>query len=345
MAGRRKRWLGFLLLFAAIGGVGAFFFWRQLLGPGAPFKEESRLLYIPTGADLETVVDSVMQVTAVTDEQAFRFVCERKNYSEHVKPGRYRIKRGMSMNALVNMLRAGDQEPVRLTFANIEHLPELAGRLGRALEPDSIAFLKALSDPVVAEQEGLSAEEFISLFIPDTYELWWTTTPEGFIARMRTEHERFWNSARSSKAKQKGLSKSEVSTLASIVQAETVKAVDAPVIAGVYLNRLRIGMPLQADPTVRFALGLDSINRVLHRDLEVVSPYNTYKHRGLPPGPINMPEPRFIDAVLDAPRHDYLYFCARADLSGFSDFARTYEQHLVNARRYRRALDQRKIRR
>lgn len=343
MVKRRKRWVGFLLVLAIVGGVVAFLAWRQLHGPGAAFKEESRLLYVPTGADLQTVVDSVMKLEAVTDEQAFLFVCERKHYGDRIKPGRYRVKRGMSMNALVNMLRAGDQEPVRLTFANIDHLAELAGRLDRALEPDSVAFLKALLDPAVAEEAGLSEETLISLFIPDTYELWWTTTPQQFIARMRTEHDRFWNSARTAKARGKGMTKAEVSTLASIVQAETVKAADAPVIAGVYLNRLRIGMPLQADPTVRFALGADSVNRVLHRDLDVASPYNTYRNRGLPPGPINMPEPRFIDAVLDAPRHDYLYFCARADLSGYSDFARTYEQHLVNARRYQKALNKRKI--
>lgn len=345
MAKRRKRWLGYLLLLAVTCGVVAWFAWRQLHGPGAAFKEESKLLFVPTGADLQTVVDSVMKLEAAADEQAFRFVCERKNYGERIKPGRYRVKRGMSMNALVNMLRAGDQEAVRVTFANIDHLPELAGRLGRALEPDSLAFLKVLLDPAVAEEAGLSEETLISLFIPDTYELWWTTAPEEFIKRMRTEHERFWNSARTAKAKEKGMTKAEVATLASIVQAETVKAADAPVIAGVYLNRLRIGMPLQADPTILFALRLDSVKRVLHQDLNVVSPYNTYKNRGLPPGPINMPEPRFIDAVLDAHRHEYLYFCARADLSGFSDFARTYEQHLVNARRYQRALNQRKIHR
>jgi UPF0755 protein len=183
----------------------------------------------------------------------------------------------------------------------------------------------------------------ISLFLPNTYEVWWTEKPSAFIARMEREHTRFWNADRSAKAAKLGLTPVEVSTLASIVQAETAKRSEAPTIAGVYLNRLRIGMALQADPTLKFALGLDSLNRVLDADKRVASPYNTYTHTGLPPGPINMPEPGFIDAVLSAQKHDYLYFCARETLDGYSNFAKTYEQHQVNARRYQRALNQRGI--
>lgn len=343
MARRRKKWgmavFGLLLVATAAAVV----VWRHVTGPGTGFQEESRVLYIPTGAGFRTVLDSLKRLEAITDEPGFRFLCERKKYTERVRPGRYRVRRGMSMNALVNMLRAGEQEPVRVTFSNIDHLPELAGRLGRVLEPDSIAFLQAFLDPALQREEGVTSETIISLFIPDTYEFWWTTTPQRFIERMRREHDGFWNEERRQRARAKGLSPVEVSTLASIVQAETRKAPDAPRIAGVYLNRLRIGMPLQADPTLKFALGLDSVNRILDRDKLVASPYNTYRNTGLPPGPINMPEPRFIDAVLQAPEHDYLYFCARADLSGHTDFARTYEQHLVNARRYQRALNERKI--
>lgn len=343
MARRRKKWgIIVLCLLLGAGGLG-YWAWYRITGPAANFKEANRVLYIPTGADFQLVVDSLKKMEAITDEKSFRFLCERKKYMERIRPGRYRIVRGMSMNELVNMLRAGEQEPVRVTFSNIDHLPELAGRLGRSLEPDSAAFLQAFRDPSLQQEAGLTSETLISLFIPNTYEFWWTTTPEAFIKRMRLEHDDFWNEKRRQQAKAHQLSPAEVATLASIVQAETMKAVDAPQIAGVYLNRLRIGMPLQADPTLKFALGLDSLNRILNRDKDVVSPYNTYKNRGLPPGPINMPEPRFIDAVLEAPESDYLYFCARADLSGYTDFARTYEQHLVNARRYQRALNERKI--
>ncbi len=343
MAKRRMKWGALALGLLVAAGAGGYWAWRHINGPAAQFEEEDRILYVPTGADLQTVLDSLVQLEAITDVPGFKFLSDRKKYTQRIRPGRYRVVRGMSMNELVNMLRAGEQEPVRVTFSNVDHLPELAGRLGRALEPDSVAFLQAFMDPDLQQRTGLGAETMISLFIPNTYEFWWTTSPERFVERMQVEHDSFWNKDRRQRAGERGLSPVEVATLASIVQAETMKAVDAPQIASVYLNRLGIGMPLQADPTLKFALGLDSVNRVLNRDKEVLSPYNTYKNRGLPPGPINMPEPRFIDAVLEAPETDYLYFCARADLSGFTDFTRTYEQHLVNARRYQRALNERKI--
>ncbi|MBK9175664.1 MAG: endolytic transglycosylase MltG [Flavobacteriales bacterium] len=331
------------LVLLIAGLLAAGYAYNRLFKQSPRFSDESRVLLIPTGASFAMVLDSLVAMDAVSDPRAFRLLCERKKYVDRIKPGRYRVKRGLSLNALVNMLRAGEQEPVRVTFANVEHLQELAGRLGRVLEPDSVAFLKAFFDPEQQAECELDDATMISLFLPNTYELWWTTTPGQFIARMRREHDVFWSEERRHAASGKGLSPAEAATLASIVQAETVRMDDAPVIAGVYLNRLRIGMPLQADPTLTFALGLDSVRRVLDRDKLVDSPYNTYRNAGLPPGPINMPEPRFIDAVLSAHKHEYLYFCARADLSGYSDFARTYEQHLVNARRYQRALNQRKI--
>ena len=333
---------GALSVFVA-AAIAGFLLWRHIAGPSTRFDDESRILYIPTGADLSAVIDSLERIEAITDERSFRFLCERKKYGHNIKPGRYRVQRGTSLNDLVNMLRAGEQEPVRVTISNVNTLHALAGKLGRALEPDSLAFLRAFLDPDAQRAQGLDDATMITLFLPNTYEFWWTTSPERFVDRMKDEHALFWTTERKATAKKLRLSPAEVVTLASIVQAETGKFADAGNIAGVYLNRLRIDMPLQADPTLKFALGIDSVNRVLDRDKDVVSPYNTYKNKGLPPGPINMPEARFIDAVLDAPEHQYLYFCARADLSGYTDFARTYEQHLVNARRYQRALNERKI--
>lgn len=343
MARRGRIAGGVSLIVLLLVGAGAYWAWSKLTGPTAHFASDSEVLLIPRGADLEQVMDSLKSIGAIQDEAAFRWLCERKKYTTKVKPGRYRIPNGMSMNALVNMLRSGEQEPVRVTFNGIRRLPELAGKLGRVLEPDSAAFLQALTDGATQHEAGHSPETFIAAFVPNTYELWWTTTPEQFIGRMGKEHDAFWTAERKAKAEAIKLSPVEVATLASIVQAETVKRSDAPRIAGVYLNRLRIGMPLQADPTLKFALGLDSISRVLNADKEVASPYNTYLNNGLPPGPINMPETSMIDAVLDAEKHDFLYFCARADLSGYSDFSRTYEQHLVNARKYQRALNARGI--
>jgi UPF0755 protein len=331
-----------LLVLLTCAGVWGWRMWLRVFAP-VTAVEETRYLLIPTGADLEQVMDSITTNGLVRDVEAFRWTAERKNYPAKVRPGRYRIEPGESANALVDRLRSGEQDPVRLTFNSIKRTGELATKVSEKLECDREELLRMLEDDALAKRYGFTRETFIAMFIPDTYEFWWNTDADAFLDRMAKEYKRFWTPQRQAKARALDLSQSEVSTLASIVQAETGAMADAPVIAGVYLNRLRIGMPLQADPTLKFALGADSLNRVLDRDKAVDSPYNTYRHTGLPPGPINLPETRFLDAVLDPVKHDFLYFCARADLSGRSDFARTYEQHLVNARKYQRALNERGI--
>ena len=332
--------VGILLITAAVVGWS---FWRKTFGPGPVFAQPQRVLLVPTGADLGIVVDSLMKGGMISDERAFRLLANRKKYTHRVRPGRYVVPSGMSLNDLINKLRSGEQDPVRVTFTNIRTLPQLAGRLGNYLEADSASLLQVMRDAETMEKLGYTEATMISMFIPNTYEVWWNERPGDILRRMAREHKRFWSEQRRGRANDLGLSITEVSTLASIVQAETAKRDEAPKIAGVYLNRLRIGMPLQADPTLKFALGLDSVNRVLDADKRVDSPYNTYTHSGLPPGPINMPEPAFLDAVLYAAEHDYLYFCARESLDGYSNFARTYDQHLVNARRYQKALNARGI--
>ena len=337
------RWFLFILvLLIGAAGVWGWRMWVRVFAP-VTAVEEARYLLIPTGSDFAQVMDSITVNGLLRDVDAFRWTAERKNYPAKVRPGRYHIEPGISANALVDRLRSGEQEPVRLTLNSIRWKHELAGKVSEKLECDGAELLALLEDDAVAKRYGFTRETFIAMFIPDTYELWWNTGPEAFLDRMAVEYKHYWTLERQAKARALGLSQSEVSTLASIVQAETGKAADAPLIAGVYLNRLRIGMPLQADPTLKFALGADSITRVLNKDKLVDSPYNTYTNKGLPPGPINLPEARFLNAVLSPARHDFLYFCARADLSGHSDFARTYEQHLVNARRYQRALNERGI--
>lgn len=338
---RRSRIL--LLIFLMALCAGAFYgwrIWREVYGPGPAFGTSDRIVLIPTGADFDQVVDSLKAAGAIADQKIFRLLAERKKYVGRVRPGRYRIPSGMSSNDLVNKLRSGEQDPVRITFTNIKTLPQLAGQVARYIETDSLALLDAMRDPATVQRLGFQPQTMISMFVPNTYELWWTAGPQDLLDRMAREYKRFWTDARRARAAALGLSQTEVSTLASIVQAETAKPDEAPMVASVYLNRLRIGMPLQADPTLKFALGLDSLSRILTADLSIDSPYNTYTHKGLPPGPINMPEPRYLDAVLNAPRSEYLYFCAREDLSGYSNFAKTYEQHLVNARRYQRALNE-----
>lgn len=334
-------WAMLMLLFATAGV--AFVVWNRLQKPVADFSEESRLLYVPTGSDINGVKDSLRAMGAMGDERIFDWVVERKGYARKVKPGRYRVRRDMAVIPLVDLLRSGEQEPVNVTFNNIRRMSDLAGRLARQLEPDSLRFLQVLTDPVVQQAFGHTPETFPAMFLPDTYSLPWNTSPEDLVKRMAREYTQYWNESRRAKAEARRLDPVQVATLASIVQEETARADEAPRIAGVYLNRLRIGMPLQADPTLKFALGLDSVRRVLDRDKLVDSPYNTYRNPGLPPGPIVMPEKRYLNAVLDAEEHAYLYFCARADLSGYSEFARSYDQHLANARRYQKALDARRI--
>ena len=341
-----KRWkvivLVLLLVGLAVAGLG-YRTWRTVFGKGPELPDHERVLLIPSRATFDQVLDSLEVAGMVKDEATFRWLAKRKNYVSKVKPGRYRIAEGTSLNALLNRLRSGEQDPVRVTFTNIRTLPQLAGQVAKYLEVDSATMLNAMRDPSTVERLGFKPETMISLFIPNTYDVWWTESPSAFLERMAREYRRFWSEERKSLAAAMHMSQSEVNTLASIVQAETAKRDEAPTIAGVYLNRLRIGMPLQADPTLKFALGLDSLSRILTTDMRVDSPYNTYTHAGLPPGPINMPEPGFIDAVLKAQKHDYIYFCARETLDGYSNFAKSYEQHLVNARRYQKALNDRGI--
>lgn len=339
----KKILLFLVLIVLVIGGLFAWRMWREVFGPGTTFAAEEKVLLIPSGADLDQVVDSLKATGIVEDMKTFHWVAERKKYAGKVRPGRYVVPSGMSMNDLVNKLRNGEQDPVRITFTNIKNIPQLAGQVAKYLEADSLSMIEAIMSRATAERLGFTRETIISLFLPNTYEVWWTVTPDQLINRFAKEYKRFWTPERLAAAKAMGLSQSEVSTLASIVQAETGKATDAPMIAGVYLNRLRIGMPLQADPTLKFALGMDTLNRLLTADMRIDSPYNTYTHVGLPPGPINLPEPRYIDAVLHPSKSSYLYFCAREDLSGYSNFSATYQQHQVNARRYQQALNKRGI--
>jgi UPF0755 protein len=308
-----------------------------------PNLHEELLLYIPTGADFEQVVDSIQKNAEIDNIDGLRWVADRKRYVDRVKPGRYRLEAGWSSEQIINKLRSGEQEAVQVTFNNIKRLQELAEQLAKWTEPTAKEVLGVLMDDSVQRAHGYIPETFPAAFIPDTYEVWWNTTAGDLVTKMISEGNAYWNRSRAEKAANWGLGREEVATIASIVQEETVLMSDAPKIAGVYLNRVRIGMPLQADPTIKFALKNDSIKRILDRDKEVDSPYNTYRYSGLPPGPINIPDPQYIDAVLDAEKHKYLYFCASDDMSGRSVFARSYGEHLRNARKYQAALNRMKI--
>jgi UPF0755 protein len=275
--------------------------------------------------------------------EEFRQVARQKHYDTNIKAGAYRIDSGWDNNKLVNLLRSGTQTPVMVTFNNVRTREELAGKLAKQLQSDSLSFLTAFKNDSNAIRNGFKPETLPALFIPNTYSFYWTTTPAVFLTRMKREYDAFWNEARKLKAKALGLTTDQVATLASIVQEESNKNDEKPVIAGVYLNRLHKNWPLQADPTVRFALGDFTIRRILTAQLAVDSPYNTYKNAGLPPGPINFPEISSIEAVLNARIHDFFYFCAKEDFSGYHNFAKTLSEHNQNARKYQEALNKMKI--
>jgi UPF0755 protein len=287
----------------------------------------------------KNVVDQLYEERVINDAVSFGFVAKILGYQEAVKPGLYQIDPKMSNLQLVRMLRSGQQTPVRVTFNTIRTKEDLAEKISANLEVSKEQFLELLQDSVYIRKFGVEEETVMSLFIPNTYEFWWDTSAEELFERMHKEYQIFWTDARKQKAQDLGLSQQEVSTLASIVQAESQKSDERPKIAGVYLNRLRIGMPLQADPTLVFAAGDFSIKRLTAKQMAIDSPYNTYKYAGLPPGPINLPDINSLDAVLNFQKHSYLYFCAKEDFSGYHSFAVGYDEHLNNARRYQRALN------
>lgn len=291
-------------------------------------------LYIPTGSDYQYVKNEINSLGVLKNKRAFNWLAQRTGYPEDVHPGRYVLSDGMNNQELNTMLRYGHQTPVKVVFNNLRSVAHLAGRVSKQIEADSTSIIEAINacDTIDA-----------ATFIPNTYQLYWNTDAEGFLTRMAAEYRTFWNESRKQKAKEKKLTPREVSILASIVDRETAKTSEMPTIAGVYLNRLRLRWPLQADPTLIYATGDYRIRRVLNSHKKIDSPYNTYKYAGLPPGPICIPSIAAIDAVLNAEKHQYFYFCAKDDLSGYHVFARNIEEHNRNAAKYRKALNNNKI--
>ncbi len=334
----------FIIIFFSIAllvvGIRAYQLYRYVFE--ANVKTE-QVIIIPEEATHDQVIDTLQATDALLNYKAFRWVSKKKNYPNAIKPGRYLLKEGMNTNQIVNMLRSGRQAPLDVTFNNVRFKEELAGKVSKYIEADSLALLHLFYDEKLIEELGFTSETFKAMFIPNTYEFYWTTTAQEFAERMKMEFDRFWNESRRSKAEKIGLTPVEVTILASIVQEETIKSDELHRVAGLYINRLKRGIPLQADPTVRFAVGDFSLNRILNRHLEIESPYNTYKNPGLPPGPINFPERASLEAVLSYEDHNYIFMCAREDFSGYHNFAVTLREHNRNAARYRAALNERKI--
>ncbi len=321
----------------------SFYCWQIVYTPNILVDKEEIIFNIPTGADFKYVQNSFHDLGIVNDVVSFSFLSKLKRYDESVKSGSYLIKADMSNNDVINMLRSGDQIPIKLTYSHARSLQDLAGKIASYFEFDSVSMISNLSNSNVASSFGFTKETFMCMFLPNTYEVYITDQPEAVLNRIYSAYKTFWNSERTAMAEALNLSPVQVIILASIVDAETNHMDEAPSIAGVYINRLNKNIRLQADPTLVFAMGDFNIKRVLKKHMQINSPYNTYKYRGLPPGPINIPSIAAIEAVLNYEKNDYLYFCAKPDFSGKHVFAKTLSQHNKNARLLHLALNNKKI--
>ena len=334
-----------VLLGLIIGGVLGYRYYNMIFSQNVPSELKTDLVQIPTGSDFDEIVEALKRQGVIEDEASFRWAANQleKRFDRTIRPGQYKIEAGISNKQLISIL-SRNQTPVQFVIHNKRTLPQIAGHCGRFLEADSLAFLAAIMDEAFWEENGYNLETAMSAFIPNTYQIYWTTTPEDFLKKMIAEHDAFWDKEnRRAKAKAMNYSEAQVYTLASIVETESQYKPERPRIAGVYINRLRIGIPLQADPTLVFAIGDFSMRRIYKVHTQIESPYNTYKYAGLPPGPIYMSSISSIDAVLNAEKHDYLYFCAKPDLSRTHNYAKTLSAHNVNAANYQRWLNQQGI--
>jgi len=306
-------------------------------------SKTNNFVYIPTGSTFDDVVEVLKKDDLLKDLDSFIWLAKKKNYQNHVHAGRYMIDSSMNNNDLINKLRSGHQDPVKVIFNSVRTREDLAGKISHQIEADSVELIEVFYNDSLIKSYGLKQETVTCIFLPNTYEFWWNSSAKTFMNKMHKEYKRFWNDKRLRKAEKLNLTKEDVITLASIVDEETLYNDEMPKVAGVYINRLRMRMHLQADPTLKFAIGDFTIKRVLNVHKQIDSPYNTYKRYGLPPGPISIPSISAIDAVLNYESHKYLYFCAKPDFSGYHNFAKTLSQHNVNARNYQRALNKERI--
>lgn len=300
-------------------------------------------IYIATGTDFDQRAAILIDSGFIQDSSMFKRFARNLGFRK-VYPGKYELKKDMTYKELLSVIGRGLQSPINVTFNNIRDFEKLSSVVSRYIEADSLSLYAALSSDTMATHYGLTKATFLGMFIPNTYQMYWNSSAEDFIARMNKEYKRFWSNEKRQEALEKlGYTPEQVTALASIVYEETKRTDEMPIVAGVYVNRLKAGIPLQADPTVKFALGDPTIRRVLLRHLEVDSPYNTYKHAGLPPGLISIPSVAAIDAVLNYKEHNYYYFCASPALDGTHRFASNLSQHNRNAAEYASALNRMKI--
>tara|TARA_R110002012_G_scaffold187203_1_gene354083 strand:+ start:5358 stop:6401 length:1044 start_codon:yes stop_codon:yes gene_type:complete len=324
----------------------AYFVYSAMFSPNTAFNNEEAYIFIPTNAQYSDVREQLQPL--LKDVSSFDALAKQKKYTTNIKAGRYAIKKGMNNNDIINSIRSKNL-PINIAFNNQQSLEGVAGRIGSQIEVDSLTLINAMKDPEFLKENNFSTATALGMYLPNSYEFFWNTSAEQFRDRMLKEYNRFWTADRLAKANTLNLTKNDVMTLASIVYEESKQADEQPRVAGVYVNRLRIKMPLQADPTLKFAAYQlpeyqnTVIKRVLNKHKEIESPYNTYKYAGLPPGLVTMPDISAIDAVLNYEKHSYLYFAADAKRIGYHKFAKTLSQHNANAREYQRYLSKQGI--
>ena len=300
-------------------------------------------LYIPSNAKYQQVLDSIKKNALIIDEESFLSLAKERDLSDKFKPGKYPIIKGMNNRQVLNMLIAGNQEAVSISFRNIRLKENFVATVAKKLESDSASLIRLLDSAAYVSEFGFTTDNIYTMFVPNSYEMYWNTSAQDFFERMNKEYKKFWTEERLAKAKELNLTPQEIAVLASIVDSEALLDKEMPTIAGLYLNRLSRGIKLEADPTVIFANNDFSIRRVLNRHLRKESPYNTYLNKGLPPGPIMMPSIVAIDAVLNHENHNYIFMCAKEDFSGYHNFADNLKEHQSNAKKFQQALNERNI--
>lgn len=339
----KKFFIALGVLFVLLMAFTAFNYYLKYYGPNVTDNQE--YLYIKTGSSFTDVLETIEQKGIVKDTTSFIQVAYSEKYENRVKPGKYRLHKGMGNKKFIRMLALGEQEQVKLAFQNVRLKETFAGMIGRKLEADSTSIIHLLDSAAYLKPFGFTPDDVYVMFMPNSYKMYWNGSAEKLFGRMNDEYQKFWTPERKKQAKTVGLTPVQVSILASIVDAEALHDNEMPAIAGLYLNRLNRDMKLEADPTLIFALKDFTIKRVLNKYKIFNSPYNTYLNTGLPPGPIMMPSVNAVKAVLNYQKHNYIYMCAKEDFSGYHNFATNMADHLVNARKFHQALDNLNIKR
>lgn len=340
---RRKQKVKYtwLKVLATLATVSLIAIWYVFFTPMSASGKEHHI-NIDTDDNIDSVVTKLSKVATKHSTAAFKMLSSLRGYDKRIRTGRYTLGNKGAFTTFRDFA-GGRQTPLMLTIPSVRTKERLAEELSERMMFSQENLLNALNDSATCQHYGYTPETILCMFIPNTYDVYWDTTLESFLDRMKKECGKFWTQIRRGKAKAIGMTEEEIVTLASIVDEETANNAEKPMVAGMYINRLREGMLLQADPTVKFALKRFELKRIYHDMLTIDSPYNTYKYKGLPPGPIRIPSISGIDAVLDYTHHDYLYMCAKEDFSGTHNFAKTYEDHKLNAQKYAKALNERGI--